>query len=43
MRETGWSLSAAGVRYLRGVGPSTRGPGWTYLWSAGFGTSWSAG
>ena len=26
-RETGWSLSAAGVKHLREVDPSTRGPG----------------
>lgn len=31
-RETVRSLSAVGVRELRGAVPSTRGPGWTYLW-----------
>src|SRR5678816_777436 len=31
-RETVWSLSTVGVGYLRGAVPSTRGPGWTYLW-----------
>jgi len=35
MRETGRSLSAVGVRYLRGAGLSTRGLGWTNLWCAG--------
>ena len=34
-RETGRSLSAVGVRYLRGAGLSTRGLGWTNLWCAG--------
>ena len=31
-RETVRSLSIVGVGYLRGSSPSTRGPGWTYLW-----------
>src|ERR1700741_332074 len=31
-RETVRSLSAVGVGELRGAAPSTRGPGWTYLW-----------
>ena len=31
-RETVRSLSAVGVGDLRGSVPSTRGPGWTYLW-----------
>jgi len=26
MRETGWSLSAAGDKHLKEVDPSTRGP-----------------
>ena len=31
-RETVWSLSTTGARYLRGAAPSTRGPEWTYHW-----------
>ena len=31
-RETVRSLSVVGAGYLRGAVPSTRGPGWTYLW-----------
>ncbi|ONI58837.1 hypothetical protein [Candidatus Liberibacter solanacearum] len=31
-RETVRSLSAVGVGILTGSFPSTRGPGWTYLW-----------
>ena len=31
MRKTVRSLSDAGVGYLRGSLPSTRGPGWTNL------------
>ncbi len=31
MRETGRSLSAVGVRDLKGAAPSTRGPEWTDL------------
>ena len=31
-RETVRSLSVVGVGNLRGAVPSTRGPGWTYLW-----------
>ena len=42
-RETVWSLSAVGVRDLRGAVLSTRGPGWTYLWCTGYGASRSAG
>src|SRR5580700_5884480 len=34
-RETVRSLSAVGVRDLRGAAPSTRGPEWTYRWWAG--------
>src|SRR5437762_10088592 len=33
-RETVRSLSAVGVGSLRGVAPSTRGPGWTNRWYA---------
>ena len=33
-RETGRSLSAAGVGSLRGIVPSTRGLGRTNLWCA---------
>src|SRR3990172_8325265 len=33
-RETVRSLSVAGAGGLRGAIPSTRGPGWTYLWYA---------
>jgi hypothetical protein len=42
-RETVRSLSAVGVRDLRGAAPSTRGPGWTYLWCTGCGASRTAG
>ena len=42
-RETVWSLSAVGVRDLRGSVPSTRGPGWTYLWCTCRGASRAAG
>ena len=42
-RETVRSLSAVGVRDLRGSVPSTRGPGWTYLWCTGCGASRIAG
>jgi len=38
-RETVRSLSAVGVRDLRGSVPSTRGPGWTYLWWTGIVTA----
>ena len=38
-RETVRSLSAVGVRDLRGPVPSTRGPGWTYLWCTDCGAS----
>ena len=31
-RETVRSLSVVGAGYLMGSVPSTRGPGWTYLW-----------
>ena len=34
-RETVRSLSVVGAGYLRGSVPSTRGPGWTYLWCTG--------
>ena len=43
MRETGWSLSAVGVRYLRGADRSTRGPDWTNLWCTGCPTKGIAG
>jgi hypothetical protein len=33
-RETVRSLSAVGVRKLRGAVLSTRGPGWTHRWYA---------
>ena len=42
-RETVRSLSAVGVRRLRGAGPSTRGPGWTDRWCAGCGAKASPG
>src|SRR3982751_965470 len=42
-RETVRSLSAVGVRDLRGAAPSTRGPGWTNLWWTGRGASRAAG
>jgi len=42
-RETVWSLSAVGVRSLRGSVPSTRGPGWTHLWWTCRGASRAAG
>src|SRR3982751_2864930 len=42
-RETVWSLSAVGVRDLRGSVPSTRGPGWTHLWWTCHGASCAAG
>ena len=42
-RETVRSLSAAGVGYLRGAVPSTRGPGWTNLWCTSCGASRTAG
>jgi hypothetical protein len=42
-RETVRSLSAAGVGYLRGAVPSTRGPGWTNLWCTSCGASRIAG
>jgi hypothetical protein len=42
-RETVRSLSAVGVRDLRGPVPSTRGPGWTHLWCTGCGASRIAG
>ena len=42
-RETVRSLSAAGVRDLRGALPSTRGPGGTHLWCTGCGASRTAG
>ena len=35
-RETVWSISAMGVGNLRGAVPSTRGPGWTYLWCTSY-------
>jgi len=31
-RETVWSLSTASARKLRGLNPSTRGPGKVNLW-----------
>ena len=43
MRETGQSLSAVGVRYLRGAGHSTRGLDWTNLWCTGCHTNGIAG
>ena len=42
-RETVRSLSAVGVRYLRGSVPSTRGPGWTDLLCTGCNASCIAG
>src|SRR6266705_4232118 len=42
-RETVRSLSAVGVRDLRGAVPSTSGPGWTHLWCTGCGASRTAG
>ncbi|KAJ6835305.1 hypothetical protein M6B38_123215 [Iris pallida] len=35
-RKTVRSISAAGVRVLRGPFPSTRGPGRTYLWCTSY-------
>jgi len=35
MRETVWSLSTVDVRKLRGLNPSTRGPGRVDLWCIG--------
>ena len=35
MRETGWSPIYCRRRYLKRFVPSTRGPGWTDLWSVG--------
>ncbi len=43
MRETGRSLSAVGVRDLKGAAPSTRGPEWTDLWCASCRASGIAG
>jgi len=31
-RETVWSLSTVGIEKLRGLNPSTRGPGKVNLW-----------
>ena len=42
-RETVRSLSIAGVGYLKGAVPSTRGPGWTYRWCTGCDTNCIAG
>ncbi len=42
-RETVRSLSAVGVGDLRGAAPSTRGPGWTYLWWTSCRASGTAG
>src|SRR3982751_1208609 len=42
-RETVRSLSAVGVGILKGSVPSTRGPGWTYLWWTCCGASRIAG
>ena len=42
-RETGRSLSGAGVGYLRGAVLSTRGPGWTDRWCTCWPTKAMAG
>jgi len=34
-RETVWSLSTVGVKKLKGLNPSTRGPGTVNLWCIG--------
>jgi len=42
MRETGWSPIYCTRGFLRGVFPSTRGPGRVDLWSTSSAARWNA-